>query len=346
MSDSQKRSILMPLGCLGLFALVCLLAVALVFSISKGMSSAFSAIPASMPLKKEVVADEILLQNGDSKKIAQIDIEGVIVSSAGRGLSMVDEIKGLLDHAVNDEEVAAIVVRVNSPGGEVTASDVLYNAVKNAAAKKPVVIYMDSVAASGGYYLACGGDHIIANPTTLTGSIGVIIQTINYKEMINKVGVSVMTFKSGQFKDMLSGSRDITPAESAYVADLVMESYERFLGIVSEARDIPVEQLRGTPNVDGRIYSGKTAVDNNMIDATGYIEDAWIEARKRGNASDAKVVRYRMRHSFADLLAFFGQANAGQADGTQVTLDVSDRLIPRIQSGTPYYLYLPTGDSD
>ncbi len=336
----------MPLGCLGLFILVCLLAVGLVISVGKGMTSAFSAIPTTLPPKKEVIADEILLQDGTSKKIAQIDIEGVIMSSAVRGLSMVDEIKGLIEHAVSDEEVAAIVVRVNSPGGEVTASDVLYNAVKKAAAKKPVVIYMDSIAASGGYYLACGGDHIIANPTTLTGSIGVIIQTINYKEMIDKVGVSMMTFKSGQFKDMLSGSREITPAESSYVNSLVMESYERFLGIVSEARNIPVEQLRGTPNVDGRIYSGKTAVDNNMIDATGYIEDAWAEAKKRGNASDAQVVRYRMRHTFADVLALFGQANAEHADGTRVTLDVSDRLMPRMQSGTPYYLYLPTGDSE
>jgi len=336
----------MPLGCLGLFILVCLLAVGLVFSIGRGVTNAFSALPTTIPLKKEVIADEILLKEGSAKKIAQIDIEGVIMSSAGRGLSMVDEIKGLLEHAVSDDNVAAIVVRVNSPGGEVTASDVLYNAVKNAAAKKPVVIYMDSIAASGGYYLACGGDHIIANPTTLTGSIGVIIQTINYKEMTDKIGVSMVTFKSGQFKDMLSGSREVTPAESAYVSSLVMESYERFLGIVSEARDIPVEQLRGTPNVDGRIYSGKTAVDNNMIDATGYIEDAWAEAMKRGGASDAKVVRYRMRHSLADLFAFLGQANAEQADGKRVTLDVSDRLIPRMQSGTPYYLYLPTGDSE
>lgn len=336
----------MPLGCLGLFLLVALLAVGLVFSIGKGMTSAFSALPTSMPPKKQVIAEEILLKDGNAKKIAQIDIEGVIMSSTGRGLSMVDEIKGLLDHAVKDADVAAIVVRVNSPGGEVTASDVLYNAVKNAAAKKPVVIYMDSIAASGGYYLACGGDHIIANPTTLTGSIGVIIQTINYKKMSDKIGVSMVTFKSGQFKDMLSGSRDITAAENAYVSSLVMESYERFLGIVSEARDIPIEQLRDTPNVDGRIYSGKTAVDNNMIDATGYIEDAWAEAMKRGSASDAKVVRYRMRHSLADVLALFGEANAGQADGSRVTLDVSDRLIPRMQSGAPYYLYLPTSDSE
>lgn len=346
MSDQKKRSLLMPLGCLGLFILVGLLAVGLVIAVGKGMTNALSSIPTIAPLQKEVIADEILLQSGGDKKIAQIDVEGVIMSSAGRGLSMVDEIKGLLEHAVNDENVAAIVVRVNSPGGEVTASDVLYNAVKKASSKKPVIIYMDSVAASGGYYLACGGDHIIANPTTLTGSIGVIIQTINYRKMIDKVGVSMMTFKSGQFKDMLSGSREITPDESAYVSDLVMESYERFLGIVSEARNIPVDQLRGTPNVDGRIYSGKTAVDNNMIDATGYIEDAWVEAKKRGNASEAKVVRYRMRHTFADVLALFGQANAEQADGTKVTLDVSDRIMPRMQSGTPYYLYLPASDSE
>lgn len=336
-----RRSNTFAWGCLVAIALLVLAVVGVVLAIGSTVSGLASAVPAMKHVEKQVSAREVLLREGAHGKIVQIDVEGVITSSARGETSMVDEFKGLLEHALADKKVSAIVIRVNSPGGEVTASDVLYNAVKKAAAAKPVVIFMDSVAASGGYYLACGGDHIIANPTTLTGSVGVIIQTINYQEMIDKIGVNMMVFKSGDFKDMLSGSREMRDDERDYVNSLVSESYERFLGIVAEARNIPVDDLRNTPAVDGRIYSGAEAVKMNMIDATGYVEDAWSEAMKRANLTDATVVRYRSKPNLAALFSLFGNAKAS-SDTQRVTLDVSDRLLPRLEAGTPYFLHLPS----
>jgi len=147
------------------------------------------------------------------------------------------------------------VLSIDSPGGEVTASDVIYSAVCKARKQKPVVVYMGSMAASGGFYVACGGSYLMANDTTLTGSIGVIIQTLNYQQLLGKIGVEAVVFKSGQFKDILSGSRQMTPEEKEYIQKLVMQTYGKFVGIVATERKLPVEQL--TKGIaDGRIISG------------------------------------------------------------------------------------------
>ncbi|QQL45655.1 signal peptide peptidase SppA [Sulfuriroseicoccus oceanibius] len=337
----RRRSNGLMIGCLISLAVVGLLGFFFLAGISNLIRGVTAPVSAIAPIEKQVTVREVELRKGEHGKIAQIDIEGVITSATRGEASMVDQTKALLAHAVADKNVQGIVIRVNSPGGEVTASDVLYNAVKKAAAAKPVVIYMDSVAASGGYYLACGADHIMANPTTLTGSVGVIIQTINYQELTEKIGVDMVVFKSGDFKDMLSGSREMREDEREYVNSLVGESYERFLGIVADARNIPIEKLRGSSAVDGRIYSGTKALEMGMIDATGYIEDAWAEAMQRANLTDATVVRYRTRPNLGALLSMFGSAKA-EGSGQKVTLDVSDRLLPRLETGTPYFLHLPS----
>ena len=131
---------------------------------------------------------------------------------------------GELEQARNDENVRAVVLEVDSPGGEVTASDMIYNAVVTTRARKPVVVYMESLAASGGYLrLWCGGKYLMANDTSITGSIGVIIQTLNYEQLFNKIGLASVVFKSGKFKDMLNGARPITPEERDYIQGFVDE---------------------------------------------------------------------------------------------------------------------------
>ena len=157
-------------------------------------------------------------EDGAELKIAQISLRGIITSAepGSLGETMVDDLKLQLKQAVADDKVKSIVLYVDSPGGEVTASDIIYQAVVAARAQKPIVVYMGSLAASGGYYVACGGSHLIANETTFTGSIGVIMQAFHYKALLDKVGLEVITFKSGKFKDMLSGSRDLTDEEKAY----------------------------------------------------------------------------------------------------------------------------------
>jgi protease-4 len=180
---------------------------------------------------------ELVVEEGKSGagKIAVIPVQGVIHNDETTewGTSMVDDIKTALQTALDDDEVKAIVLAVDSPGGEVTASDIIYNEAAKAQKEKPVVVAMSSLAASGAYYIACAADWIVANPTTFTGSIGVIIQSLNYEGLFDKVGLDAVVFKSGKIKDMLSGSRPITEDERADVEGMVKQVYERFLGIVA-----------------------------------------------------------------------------------------------------------------
>lgn len=280
-----------------------------------------------------------LAGSGAGPKIAHIDLEGVITGVAdfgfgGSGQSMVQEIKTELKQALENEEVKAIVLRINSPGGEVTASDTLYEAIRQANEKKPVVVYLDSVAASGGYYAACGGSEILANETTMTGSIGVIISALNYRELFGKVGLQFQVFKSGEFKDLLSGSREMSPEEAALIQGMVTETYDKFVGIVSRARKIPEETLRNGI-ADGRIFSGAKAKEAGLVDATGYVEDAYDRARELGRAPGAEVLEIHTRPSLLEALT---QARAGVSAGNRLEIDLSDRLLPRLQPGMVYLL--------
>src|SRR4026209_2479962 len=238
---------------------------------------------------------EILLQRGaraTTDKIAVITMRGLISSSLPGTVSdsMVDDLRAALQQAREDSRVKAIVLEIDSPGGEVTASDEIYSAVVKTRARKPVVVYMDSLAASGGYYVSCGGKFLMANETTITGSIGVIIQTLNYEQLFNKVGLASVVFKSGKFKDMLNGARPVTPEEREFVQSFVMKTYDKFLGIVAKERRLEPDLLRNTV-ADGRILSGKDALDNKLIDGVGQIEDAFAKAKELGNAPRATVVR-------------------------------------------------------
>jgi protease-4 len=270
-------------------------------------------------------------------KIVHIDLDGIISSMEMSGLfadamPSVESIKNALEQAAKDKDVKAIVLRINSPGGEVTASDILYNAVKKAAKDKPVIVYMDSMAASGGYYVSCGATKIVASETTLTASIGVIIETLSYHELFGKVGLGMQTFTSGAFKDSLNGARPMRDDEKAYIQSLVTQMYDRFLGIVSEARGVSKDQLKNV--ADGRVVTGREALAAKLVDQIGYVEDAYALARELGKAPDAGVVKYRHETSFLEVLA---SAKAAPQPA-KVQLDVSSGLLPKLMPGIPYYL--------
>lgn len=279
---------------------------------------------------------EMLVERGEggvSDKIALITLRGVI-SSAVPGTareSMVDDLRAFLQQACEDRGVKAIVLEVDSPGGEVTASDQIYHAVAEAREQKPVVVYMGSLAASGGYYVSCGGKFLMANDTTITGSIGVIIQTLNYEQLFNKIGLAAVVFKSGKFKDMLNGARPITSEERALVQSFVMETYDKFLGIVAKERHLPAELLRNTI-ADGRILSGKDALEHKLIDGLGQIEDAYAKARELGDAPGARVVKYAPPFSLSRLFRIFGQSDS------KIELQLPKQLQPQLESGRAYFL--------
>ncbi len=277
---------------------------------------------------------EITVEKGHGGKVALIVMRGLISSSlpGSVGETMVDDMRAALQQARDDDRVKAVVLEIDSPGGEVTASDEIYNAVVKTRARKPVVIYMDTLAASGGYYVSCGGRYIMANETTITGSIGVIIQTLNYERLFDKIGLASVVFKSGKFKDILNGARPMTPEEREFMQNFVMKTYDKFLGVVSKERNLPAEGLRNGI-ADGRILSGKEAVENKLIDGLGQIEDAYAKARELGNAPGAAVVKYGPPFSFGRFLRAFGESNE-----TKIRLELPKQLVPQLEGGHAYFL--------
>ncbi len=267
-------------------------------------------------------------------KIAQVTLRGIITSSetGTLGETMVDDLKIQLHQAAMDKNVKAIVLYVDSPGGEVTASDMIYDAVTRARNRKPVVVYMGSLAASGGYYVSCGGSYLMADDTTLTGSIGVIIETLNYESLFGKIGLQSIVFKSGQFKDMLSGARPMTPEEKAYVQNMVMQTYGKFVGIVARERKLPEDQLR-SGLADGRVISGRDALNEKLIDGLGQPEDAYEKARELGGAPDAPVIRYEAGFRFGKLLRMF----TGRDESSKVQIELS-AMTPHLEAGRLYLL--------
>src|SRR5438067_1890111 len=279
---------------------------------------------------------EVVVQRGErgsSDRIALIVLRGLISTSipGNTGDNMVDDMRLALQQARDDDRIKAVVLEVDSPGGEVTASDIIYNAVSKTRAKKPVVVYMDSLAASGGYYVSCGGKYLMANETTITGSIGVIIQTLNYEQLFNKVGLSSVVFKSGKFKDMLNGARPITPEERDLIQSFIMKTYDKFLGIVAKERNLPADLLRNTI-ADGRILSGRDALDHKLIDGVGQLEDAFAKAKQLGNAPEAKIVKYGPPFSLSRFIRAFGQTDS------KIELQLPKQLVPQLETGRAYFL--------
>lgn len=330
------------LGCLTIFLFVALcgsLFLNVVLTITAlGRIGGTAGAQESLPRFREILIERG--SAGNREKIAVISLRGLISSSVpgAVGETMVDDMRYALDQAREDKNVRAIVLEIDSPGGEVTASDTIYNAVVRANAVKPVVVYMDSVAASGGYYVACGGRYLMANDTTITGSIGVIIQTLNYQQLFDKVGLAAVIFKSGEFKDMLNGARPVTPEERVYVQSFVMAIYEKFLGIVAKERKLEADHLRQTV-ADGRILSGQSAMENKLVDGLGQIEDAFRKAGELGGAPNASFVKYGPPFTLGRFFRALGEARTSKVEVT-----LPKQLLPQLESGRAYLLpgyYLP-----
>jgi protease-4 len=219
---------------------------------------------------------------GTGDAVAVMQLDGAIASTTEdyfttQGITP-KRVDDLLEQAIANPDIKAVVVRVNSPGGGVVASDEIYHAFLEF--EKPIVIWMGDVAASGGYYISCGADHIVAHPDTLTGSIGVISQFITVEELLDEIGVDVVVITSGPRKDTGSMFREMTEEEQELWGEIIDEVYEGFVGLVAEARDLPLEDVREM--ADGRVYTGRQALQLGLVDEVGTPDDAVAKAAELG----------------------------------------------------------------
>lgn len=216
--------------------------------------------------------------------IGVVEVFGVIDEPNGR--FAIEQ----LDKWSENNSIDALVVHVNSPGGGTAISQEIYDAINRAKAEKPVVVSMASVAASGGYYIACAADRIVANPGTLTGSIGVIMQFHTAGELMKKIGIETETVKSGEMKDVGDYSRDMTTKEELMLRSVVMDTYEQFVQVVAEGRGMEVEDVY--PLADGSLYTGLQAYNLGLVDTLGGLEEAVLIAADLANMDDEpKLVR-------------------------------------------------------
>ncbi len=226
-------------------------------------------------------------------KVALIRIEGPILDSG----NMIDELKDY----VKDLSVKAIVLRIDSPGGAVAPSQEIYEEVRKAVSKKTIVVSMGSIAASGGYYIASPATRIIANPGTLTGSIGVIMEIPNMEGLMNKIGVKTEVIKSGKHKDIASVFRGINKEEREILQTVLDNVHEQFINAVSEGRNMLREDVLRI--ADGRIYTGEQALKAGLIDELGNLEDAVKAAAKlSGIKGEPSVVSKEEKFSLISLL--------------------------------------------
>ncbi|QYY44448.1 signal peptide peptidase SppA [Aneurinibacillus thermoaerophilus] len=249
---------------------------------------------------------EEIVSGSGSDKILQLYVEGVISEETSWNSSFdYEALISQLNQGKDDPKVKAFVIRINSPGGAVVPTDELYRKLKQikAETKKPIVISMGSYAASGGYYIATAGDKIFANPSTLTGSLGVIASYLNYGELAEKYGVKEVVIKSGKFKDIGNPMREMTQDEQALLQNMINESYQQFVSVIAEGRKMPREKVLQL--ADGRVYTGKQAKANGLVDEFGTLEDATEAARKMAGLQEATVVRYEEPFGFSKIFSSF-----------------------------------------
>ncbi|MEJ2314013.1 MAG: signal peptide peptidase SppA [Nitrospirota bacterium] len=226
-------------------------------------------------------------------KVAIVRIEGPIIDSR----EAVSELKSFAE----DSSVKAIVLRVDSPGGAVAPSQEIYTEVKKAAERKKVVVSMGSLAASGGYYVSSPATTIVANPGTITGSIGVIMEIPNFEGLMDKIGVKTTVVKSGKFKDIGSATKELTPEERRLLQEVMDDVHEQFIRAVAEGRGMAFEDVAKL--ADGRIFSGEQAKELGLVDELGGLEDSIaLSARMAGIKGKPEVVEHEEKIGLLDLL--------------------------------------------
>jgi protease-4 len=304
----QRRGLLISLSIIVGIILACVMlplgGLALLLTVGGSSSAPGVPMPATVWQEQVLAGSEGgVLPGGDRVLVLRVTgIIGLDETGFGTGQLSQRELLSQIQQATSDANIKAVVVSVDSPGGGVVASNEIHRALKDLRATgKPVIISMGSVAASGGYYIATAADQIYANADTFTGSLGVIISLVNYEETFDKLGIEQVIFKSGEFKDIGSPVRDISPEEKRILQDIVDQAYQGFVDVIVEGRNLPRERVLEL--ADGRIYTGQQALDLGLIDALGGPDAAIAAAKEQaGLPEDALVVEYSSSPSLYDLL--------------------------------------------
>ena len=294
--------------------------------------------------------DEVITENNDSEhKILIADVSGVIsnLTLDRSGMSMVRWIEEQLKQASDDYAIKAVILKVDSPGGEVLASDQIYERIQSfqESTGKPVIASMAGLAASGGYYISAPCRWIVAHPLTITGSIGVIMHGYNYRTLMDKVGVQPNVFKSGRFKDMLSGEKrpqEVSDEEKAMVQGMVDSTFQRFKEVILKGRNWSQDQDGDEGRAlspawqdfaDGRILSGTQAYELGFVDELGSFEVAVDRAKSLAGIEDANLIAYDKPFSLFSFFRFMGKTSAENKVKVDIGLD-----IPRLEAGRLYLL--------
>ncbi len=293
----------------------------------------------SSEIKGKIVTD---FDRGSMNYIAVIPVHGVIMYGENKsGVVTPDLFNAMLSKAEKDTNVSAVIISIDSPGGEVNAADAIYRRILAFRQKtgKPVIALMRTIAASGGYYIAAGCDKIIAGELTLTGSIGVIISSYNVTGLLEMIGVKGEVYKSGALKDMLSPTKVRTPEEQAVIQELVKDSYLKFAGIVAKSRNLPLKKITEGPIGDGRVYHGKKAVEYGMVDKLGDLGTAVDLCEELAEESGLTVKLYVKELTFSDI---FLSSESVFRKGTDVRINIPG-TAPSVELQAGRLYYLPAG---
>jgi len=294
-----------------------------------------SLFPQPQPLQEKTV------QGTAAEKILMIDVSGIIAENPGDGRAfgasedIVTRIKEELTMAAEDGQIKALLLRINSPGGTVTASDVIYHELTafKTRRKIPIVAVIMDVGASGGYYVASSADRIVTHPTSVTGSVGVIMLRVNAEGLLQKIGVEAGAIKSGAKKDIGSPFRSMSEEEREIFQTMINEFQARFLEVVTKSRSgLTPERLKLI--ADGRVLTGPQAVQLGLADQTGYLDDGIAAAKQLAGVADARVVIYARPGAYKHNI--YSNSSGPSTLESLANLDV----MGLVRGGTPQFLYL------
>lgn len=293
-------------------------------------------------MKNDELSTTVLEGTDGANQIARVEVDGVIQDTGVPGLfdeAGYNHTKTLqtLEQIKDDDNIKGLMLVVNSPGGGVYESAEIHDAIKAIKKSgKKVYVTMKNMAASGGYYISAPADKIYASSETITGSLGVIMQSMNYKELADKYGVKFNTIKSGPHKDIMSPTKEMDEEERKILQSFVDESYNAFVKVISEGRHIDTAQVKKI--ADGRIYSGLQAKKLNLIDEIGMEKDALKAMKEDLKAKNAEVIEFKADDSFFGKDFFAANTFVKQLMG-QSDVDRVQQILSKRQGLEPMYLY-------